>query len=48
MPKGDFSSALVAENIMLKPGRNEFVVKSKVCQNSVMSVRRCCEHFIFT
>ncbi|XP_021932391.1 trafficking protein particle complex subunit 10 isoform X2 [Zootermopsis nevadensis] len=28
-PKGDFSSALVAENIILKPGRNEFVVKSK-------------------
>lgn len=28
-PKGDFSSALLTENIILKPGRNEFMVKSK-------------------
>jgi hypothetical protein len=29
-PKGDFSSALVRENIILQPGRTEFVVTSKV------------------
>lgn len=34
-PKGDFSSALLSENIMLKPGRNEFMVKAKVYQNSL-------------
>jgi hypothetical protein len=46
IPKGDFSSALVAENIMLKPGRNEFVVKSKVWQCSVMDVRRHFGHAV--
>jgi len=38
-PKGDFSSALLIKNIILKPGSNEFVVKSKVCQHLVVSVR---------
>ena len=38
-PKGDFSSALLRENIILQPGRNEFVVKSKVCQKSVMNIK---------
>ncbi|XP_069695323.1 trafficking protein particle complex subunit 10 isoform X2 [Periplaneta americana] len=34
-PKGDFSSALLAENFLLQPGRNEFVVRSKAQEKGV-------------